>query len=120
MAGRHKYNDPESEHSDTQDRRPSIYAAFTLARLVHSFIKRVKSNFHSRQGSNKPSLDVSALRSYNFLVHPKSDNYAVDRNDRYPPITINKCSGPQQDVSPSLDRRCVYRRELASESSTIE
>jgi len=120
MTRPRKYNDSTSEHSDTQGRRPSIYAAITLARLVHSFISRVKSNIHSRQRSNKPSLDVSAIRSYNFSVHSNSGNYGVDRIDHSSPTTFCKHSGLQQHVGPSFDRHCVCRRGLASKPGTIE
>jgi len=120
MTRLRKYNDLTSEHSDTQGHRPSIYAAFTLARLVHSFISRVKSNVHSRQRSNKPSLDVSAIRSYHSSVHSNPGNYGVDRIDHSSPTTFSKHSRLQQHVGPSIDRHCACRRGLASKSSTIE
>lgn len=116
MARLHEYNDLRSEHPDFHGRRPSIYATFTLARLVHSFINRMKSNSHSRQCPNKPSLDVFALRS----VLSKSDDYSVDRIDVSTPTTISKYLGLQQHVVDSIDRHCITRKSLASKSSTLQ
>lgn len=120
MARLHDHNDPRSEVPDAQGRCPSIYAAFTLARLVHSFISRVKSNLHSRQRSNKPWLGVSALGSYSFPVHSNLSKYGIGRTDHSSPTTTSKQSGPQQHVSSNIDGHCVWRRGLTSRSSTRE
>lgn len=120
MARLHEYNDPNSEHPDIQGRCSSIYATFTLARLVHNFISRVKADLHSRQRSNKPSLDVLTLGSYNLSVHSKSGSQSDDSTEVSTPTTISKHSGLQQHVGDSIDRHCVSRRGLASKSSSIQ
>ena len=63
MAGRHECSNNWSITLVVEGRRPSIYAAFNLARLVHSFISRVRSHINARQSSTKRSLDVPFPKS---------------------------------------------------------
>ena len=60
-----------------EGRGPSIYAAFTLARLVHSFKDRLRSGINARQFSNKRSLPVPS-RSFGFSVYPGPGRYSIN------------------------------------------
>ena len=48
MAGRHECSNDCSITVVVEGRRPSIYAEFNLARLVHSYISRLRSHTNAR------------------------------------------------------------------------
>ena len=82
MATPIEYQDSMSNRPSLYSRRPSIYATFTLARLVHSFRdllqSRVKTHHVLQSYNEKASENLSSFNIRdNFATSAHSSWYAV-------------------------------------------